>query len=61
MKSKFNLFASIFQIIVGLAAIASFIVLTADGMLEKKFIITLLLAIAFVIIGIKGIIDYKKS
>lgn len=60
MKSKWQLFSSIFQLIVGVMAIIAFIIVgISDGNITK-WIITLILSIAFVILGIIGIIDYKK-
>jgi len=44
-----------------LLAIISFIILAISGEIMTKWIITLLLSIAFVIIGIIGIIDYKSQ
>ena len=61
MKSKWYLISSVFQLIVGISAILSFIVLAADGENMTKWIITLLLSLAFVIIGIIGIKDYYKA
>ena len=61
MKSKWNLISSIVQLVFGLLAIISFILLAINGEIMTKWIITLLLAIAFVIIGIIGIIDYKSK
>ena len=61
MKSKWYLISSVFQLIVGISAIISFIVLAADGENMTKWIITLLLSLAFVIIGIIGIKDYYKA
>ncbi len=61
MKTKFNLFASIFQLIVGLLAIASFIILWANGEVVTKWIITLVLAVVFVILGVVGVIDYISA
>lgn len=60
MKSKWQLFSSIFQLIVGVMAIIAFIIVgISDGNITK-WIITLILSIAFVVLGIIGIIDYKK-
>ena len=60
MKSKWQLFSSIFQLIVGIMAIIAFIIVgISDGNITK-WIITLILSIAFVVLGIIGIIDYKK-
>lgn len=58
---KWNLFAAIFQIVVGIAAIIAYIVVAASGEPLGKWTITLILAIAFVAIGIIGAIDYVKS
>ena len=59
--SKWHLFSSIFQITVGIAAIIAYIVIAASGEPLGKWTVTLLLAIAFVIIGVIGIADWKKS
>lgn len=61
MKNKWNLISSIVQLLFGLLAIISFIILAINGEIMTKWIITLLLAIAFIIIGIIGIIDYKSQ
>ena len=61
MKSKWYLFSSIFQIFVGLSAIIFFIILTINGEIMTKWIITLILSIAFIIIGIIGVLDYIKK
>ena len=58
---KWNLFAAVFQIVVGIAAIIAYIVLAASGEPLGKWTITLILAIAFVAMGIIGAIDYVKS
>ena len=58
---KWNLFASIFQIVVGLAAMIAYIVIAASGEPLGKWTITLILAIAFVVMGVIGTIDYVKS
>ena len=59
--SKWLLFSSIFQIVVGIAAIIAYIVIAASGEPLGKWTVTLLLAIAFVVIGAIGIADWKKS
>ena len=59
--SKWRLFSSIFQIVVGIAAIIAYIVIAASGEPLGKWTVTLLLAIAFVVIGAIGIADWKKS
>ena len=59
--SKWRLFSSIFQIVVGIAAIIAYIVIAASGEPLGKWTVTLLLAIAFAVIGVIGIADWKKS
>lgn len=61
MKNKFYLFSSIFQLIVGIAGIIAFVILAINKEMMGKWIITLLLAIAFSIMGVIGIEDYKKK
>jgi len=61
VKSKWQLFASIFQLVVGLAAILSFVIIISKGEDVAKWIVTLILSIAFVVLGIIGIIDYKRN
>ena len=58
---KWNLFAAIFQIVVGIAAIVAYIVVATSGDPLGKWTITLILAIAFVVMGVIGAIDYVKS
>ena len=58
---KWNLFASIFQIVIGIAAIIAYIVVAASGEPIGKWTITLILAIAFVVMGVIGIIDWVRS
>ena len=60
MNSKWSLISSIVQLVFGILSIIVFAVLAVQGEIMTKWIITLLLAIAFVIIGIIGIIDYKS-
>lgn len=60
MKSKFSLISSIVELIFGILAIIAFIILLIVGEDMSKWIITLILAIALVIMGIMGIINYKK-
>lgn len=61
MKSKLNLISSIVQLVCGTLSISAFVVLLISGENITKWIVTLILVIAFVITGIIGIIDYKKS
>ena len=61
MKSKWNLTSSIVQLIFGTLAIVAFIILLIKGENMSRWIITILLAVVFVIIGIIGIINYKNQ
>ena len=61
MKSKLSLISSIIQLMFGILAIVAFIILLINEEHISKWIITLLLVVAFVIIGIIGIIDYKRN
>ena len=61
MRSKWQLVASIFQIVVGVLAIASFIIIGLNGENLTRWIVTLILAVAFVILGIIGVVDYKSN
>ena len=58
---KWNLFAAIFQIVVGIAAIIAYIIIATSGEPLGKWTITLILAITFVVIGVINTIDYVKS
>ena len=58
---KWNLFAAIFQIVVGIAAIVAYTVVAASGEPLGKWTVTLVLAIAFVVIGVIGVIDFTRS
>ena len=59
--NKWRLLSSVFQIVVGIAAIIAYIVIAASGEPLGKWTVTLLLDIAFVVIGAIGIADWKKS
>ena len=61
MRSKWQLVSSIFQIVVGVLAIASFIIIGLNGENLTRWIVTLILAVAFVILGIIGVVDYKSN
>ena len=61
MKSKWKLFASIFQLVIGILAITSFVIIASSGENVTRWIVTLILSIAFVVVGIVGIIDYKRK
>ena len=61
MKSKWNLISSIIQLVIGILSIIAFVIIALSGENMTRWIVTLLLAIAFVVLGIIGIIDYKKQ
>lgn len=61
MKSKLSLISSIVKLVFGILAIIVFIILLINGEDMSKWIITLLLAVTFVIIGIIRIVDYKSK
>lgn len=58
---KWNLLAAVCQIVSGLAAIVAYIVIAASGEPLGRWKITLALAIAFVVMGVVGAIDYARS
>ncbi|MBE6531007.1 MAG: hypothetical protein E7679_02795 [Ruminococcaceae bacterium] len=58
---KWNLFAAIFQIVVGIAAIVAYIILATSGEPMGKWTVTLILAIAFVVIGAINAVDHVRS
>ena len=60
MKSKWYFISSVFQIVVGLLAIVSFIVMAINGDLETRWVVTLILAIAFVVMGVLGVLDNRR-
>ena len=58
---KWYLFSAIFQIVVGVAAIISYIVLAASGEPLGRWTVTLILAILFVIIGIINLVEWNQA
>ncbi len=60
MHSKYQLVSSVIQVIIGIAAIASFFVLAANGEDMTRWIVTFILAAAFIVLGVIGLVDYKK-
>ncbi len=61
MKTKWNLISAIVQLVVGIAAIVSFFVIWRSGEDMTRWIVTLLLSIAFVALGVIGIMDYRSK
>ncbi len=57
MKNKRELIISIFQLVIGVGTIAAFAVLGISGENMTKWAVTLILAAAYVVLGIIGIID----
>lgn len=58
---KFRLFASVFQIIVGISAIVAFCFIAVSGEPIGRWWVTLVLAILFVVLGVYDIVIYKKD
>ena len=61
MRNRWRLIASIFQLAVGLVGI---ITATVAGFRDEntaKWVVTLILSIAFIALGIVGIFDYKSK
>ena len=61
MRTTWNLIASIVQLVVGVAAIASYIILAVNGKPMLKWTATLILAIGFAVIGAIGIVDWVRG
>lgn len=61
MKSKRNLLFFIFQLVIGILAILASVILVLNGENIIKWTITIILAVAYVVLGSIGIIDYKSN
>lgn len=61
MKSKWQLISSVFQLAVGIAAVAAFVVLAVNGENMTRWIVTLILAVAFIVLGVIGLVSYVKQ
>lgn len=61
MKRTLLLIASILQLTVGLLAVCAFVFLTVNGQVTPKWIVTLILALAFTVLGTVGILDHHHS
>ena len=59
--SKWCLFSSVFQIVVGVAAIIGYVVIATSSEALGKWTITFILAIVFLIMGLIGVVDWKRS
>ena len=60
MKNKWSLVSAIIQLVIGTLVILSFFVLWASGEDMTRWIVTLILSVAFVVLGVIGIIDYTS-
>ncbi|MGI6510238.1 MAG: hypothetical protein ACOX1L_06665 [Erysipelotrichaceae bacterium] len=60
MKKRY-LYASILQLVFGIAAVIMYVYLSGIGESTGKWTITLFLAIGYVVSGIIGIVDYNKN
>ena len=58
---KWRLLASVFQLCIGVAAVASYAVIAFNDEPLGKWSVTLVLAIAYVIFGVMGIVDWAKE
>ena len=61
MRTAWKLIASIVQLVVGIAAIISYIIIAISGEPMLKWTVTLILAIGFVSVGIIGIVDWIRA
>lgn len=61
MKNKFSLAISIFQIIVGVLAVCAFFILGFAKENMVKSIGTLALAVAFIVLGVNGVLNYRAG
>lgn len=61
MKNKFSLAISIFQIIVGVLAVCAFFILGFAKENMVKSIGTLALAVAFIVLGVHGVLNYRSG
>ena len=59
--NNWRLISSVLQIAVGVGAIAAYAAVASSGEDLGRWTVTLLLAIAFAVIGVIGLIDLKKS
>lgn len=61
MKSNRSIIVPIFQTVLGLLAIVSLFAVTLNGEDIKNWILTLVLAAVFIVLGVVGIIRYTKT
>ena len=58
---KWPLIAAIMQLCIGIAAVAAYIVIAVHGEPLGKWTVILILAIAFIVLGVIGITDWIKE
>lgn len=61
MKSKWFFIGAIFQLVVGICGILSFVFVWGCGENMTKWIFTLILSVVLVFSGIVGIVNYKSN
>ena len=58
---RWPLIAALMQLGIGIAAVAAYILIAIDGEPLGKWTVTLLLAIALIVLGVIGIVDWVKG
>jgi len=58
---KWHFIAAIVQLCIGIAAVAAYIIVAVGGEPLGKWTVTLILAIAFIVLGVIGIADWMKE
>lgn len=58
---RWPLIAAIIQMCIGIAAVAAYIVIAVGGEPLGKWTVTLILAIAFIVLGAIGLADWVKE
>ena len=61
MGKKVQLITSLIQIVIGIAAVIAFFILLFSNESITRFIVTFILAIAFIVIGVINLIEYFKK
>lgn len=61
MKSKWDLISSIVQLVIGSVAVLSFAVLAVCGEDMRRWIVTLILSVFYVVMGVWGLADYIRA
>lgn len=61
MNGKYHLIASIFETLIGLLAILSYVILAICGENMNKWHITALLATALVLLGVRGMLSHRRK